>query len=348
MRESDVKQFLRLCGIKDSQMVCERGYVNSICPLSPWTHESGRDTRPSFGIKVNDDGESMYYCFSCQTDGRNLSWMLHNFWLFEKEYPYELAQFFAEHEIFRNPENDEHMFNSDPWGRETKEIVIPEPLPMSVVSRFPLLQGAGDAPSSSCLSYLTYERNLEPTVIFYSGVRYDPSNRTVIYPMTSRKGEIYLLRARSIFEKKMWTISPKVLNLPEDTKFPTLRQFGAWFGLDLVDWTKPIMIVEGGEDRLRLLSLGYWNVVASMTTGFTDAQLQSLLSAPALIVGYDDDKAGQDSYVKILSKYRKDVPIFRVHWKEAGIGSKGEPCKDAGDLVSKEQLFKVLENISDN
>jgi hypothetical protein len=37
--------------------------------LAEWRHESGRDSSPSFGIKICDDGASVYNCFTCKSKG---------------------------------------------------------------------------------------------------------------------------------------------------------------------------------------------------------------------------------------------------------------------------------------
>jgi len=37
------------------------------CPFAEWTHSKGTDTNPSFGIKINDTGNSGYHCFSADT-----------------------------------------------------------------------------------------------------------------------------------------------------------------------------------------------------------------------------------------------------------------------------------------
>lgn len=39
------------------------------CPFAKWTHGKGRDSRPSCGIKVVDDEESVYNCFACGMKG---------------------------------------------------------------------------------------------------------------------------------------------------------------------------------------------------------------------------------------------------------------------------------------
>lgn len=41
------------------------GWVSLACPLAQWTHASGSDSNPSFGVSVNDSGTSVCNCFTC-------------------------------------------------------------------------------------------------------------------------------------------------------------------------------------------------------------------------------------------------------------------------------------------
>lgn len=41
------------------------GWVSMRCPLAQWKHPKGRDSMPSAGISVNDNGTSIFNCFTC-------------------------------------------------------------------------------------------------------------------------------------------------------------------------------------------------------------------------------------------------------------------------------------------
>lgn len=70
MRGEDIETLLEALG-------CERiktnssGWVNSPCPFAPFTplHKNGRDSSPSFGIRINECGPSGYQCFTCNKSG---------------------------------------------------------------------------------------------------------------------------------------------------------------------------------------------------------------------------------------------------------------------------------------
>lgn len=41
------------------------GWVKMPCPLSPYTHQKGRDSNPSAGISIQENGTSVFNCFTC-------------------------------------------------------------------------------------------------------------------------------------------------------------------------------------------------------------------------------------------------------------------------------------------
>ncbi len=45
------------------------------CPFAPWTHR-GNDSRPSFGILIDDEGASVFNCFGCKARGDLLQLVL--------------------------------------------------------------------------------------------------------------------------------------------------------------------------------------------------------------------------------------------------------------------------------
>jgi len=347
MREEGIKLFLYSLGVQDSQIKVERNFVNTYCIFAPWLHESGKDTRPSFGISINDEGESFYYCFGCTPEGRNLTWVLHLIWLFTGEYPFETAKIYLNHEIFSNEEDDQDFPEFYDIWEENNISVIEEKnnlyeIPASILKKFPLLQGSNNRFAHMCKNYFK-ARKIDEWAVHFAGVRYNPNNFSVVYPMTLPNSKIYLLRERLIFAKKIWTVSQE--RAKSKIPFSKLKYSGALFGAHLVDWEKPVTIVEGGEDLLRLYTLGYFNAVGVLTTSFTKAQLEVLKRAPMLIVGFDADKAGERATYRLCNLVKGEIPVARVNWNDAGIGIKGELCKDSGDLLSRSQIADVFSNM---
>jgi DNA primase len=173
----------------------------------------------------------------------------------------------------------------------------------------------------------------------------------MIFPLKDRRGYTYLLRARLWEEKSIWTISPKVARFP-NLVFPKLKEIGAWFGMDLVDWSKPVVVVESELDVLRLASLGRMNVLASATSSVSEAQIKTVLMARRLILAYDADRAGSNTHRRIIDRADGKSNIYTADWSNAEkheLFRKGKKddmrCKDAGDLKNEGELNKVLSNL---
>ena len=81
-------------------------------------------------------------------------------------------------------------------------------------------------------------------------------------------------KARGTY-KKIWTVSTSVKEF-SDIIFPTIREVGVFFGMELVDFSKPVVIVEAPIDAMRLMSLGLYNVVASGTSMITSEQVRAV------------------------------------------------------------------------
>jgi 5S rRNA maturation endonuclease (ribonuclease M5) len=332
MRAESIKRFLMELGADESDITQDRGYVNSFCPLALYQHAGGVDSRPSFGIRVSNEGRSYSYCFGCSAEGKRLDKLLHAVWILSGTYPYEAAAIYATEENHVDIEPEPVV---DIWDeRERKETL---PLSYDVVNKFPLLQGSTGYESERCHFFLEHDRHISVWAQHMLRVRYSPDDSALVFPLTDSGGNIFLLRARSRKKKQIWTISPKTVGLSPETVFPKLRNVGAWFGMWLVDWRKPVMLVEGATDLLRLVTLGHTNIVASMTSSVTDAQIDALC-ASTLILAFDADKAGEHAHRRIKDRVGTKANVFEADWSASA-------CNDGGDLKNIEELRKVLRTL---
>jgi DNA primase len=120
-------------------------------------------------------------------------------------------------------------------------------------------------------------------------------------------------------------------------EFARLKDVGVWFGLHLIDWKKPVMLVEGEFDTARIFTLGFRNVVGSATSSVTEAQIDAIQS-DTIILGYDPDKAGQKAHQRIKDRVGGKAIIRVADW---GIADR----HDGGALRSRDELKKVMENL---
>lgn len=332
MREEAVRSFLMALGADNLQS--REHWVNCQCVMAPYMHAGGVDTAPSFGVSISDEGSSVYYCFGCTQEARPLQWLLHNLFVMTGRYPWEAAR------IFRREENH---------GQSSKKIAVPDvwsvsreiikPIPYKVLRKFPLLQASSGFESRRCKEWLEDERKIPVWTQNLFRVRYWDDASSVVFPLTDIRGDVYLLRTRSRKEKSIYTINAELAGV-DDVVFPKLTEVGAWFGMFLIDWSRPVLLVEAEIDAQRIVSLGFFNVISSATSNLSDSQIDAL-HADTLLLGYDDDKAGKHAHRRIADRVGEKATMFELKWGLVK-NAEGEPCKDGGELVNSDDLKTVL------
>lgn len=347
MKSGSIKKFLVALGSDIDSIVDNDEWINARCPMAPYTHAGGADTRASFGVAVNNEGPSYYYCFGCMPEGRRLNWVLHNMFVASGRYPIEAARIFSAQEIYdESGEDKDDMAPPERWeGSVVKEE---KPLPAKVLKKFPLLQSGRGYEARRCKEYMRDERGIPVWVQNMYRVRFNEHRSTIVFPLTDRAGSVFVMRERSRKEKSIWTVSAKSTGM-NDVSWPRLRDAGVWFGMFLVDWRRPIITVEGEFDAMRLAVLGYQipefnasNIIASATSSLTDAQIDAVAaSCRSWILGFDDDKGGEFACNRVLDRVGDRVNLFRMKWGLAD-NKDGNPCKDPGELPNADEAVKVI------
>lgn len=340
MDKYGVTKFLIALGIREQDILdTGRGWINCKCPMSPYSHRRGADTRPSFGVSVSDTDSSVYYCFGCSDEAKPLGRLLHAMWVLGAPYPYEAAKIFAAEEV--HDSDSDGLVLRDEW--EIGENAAKEPLPPFVYEQYPLLADTKGIEGRKLRKYLQ-GRNIPAHVWKRCKLRCNPENNSFVFPMTDIYGRIFLLRERSRLKKSIWTISPKLAGFP-DMEFPKLKNNGIWFGLHLIDWDRPVMTVEGEFDAMSAMGFGFTNVIASCTSSVTYAQLDAV-NADIIFSGYDADKAGDKAYERVKIRKESTSQVLKIDWTSAGMLANGEYPEDPGDIETKEQFRRALRNAS--
>lgn len=122
-----------------------------------------------------------------------------------------------------------------------------------------------------------------------SGGFYDRFRDRLIFPIHDRRGRVIGLGGR-VFESGQ---QPKYLNSPET---PVFSKGKALYGIYEARLHRPfnrLLVVEGYMDVLSLQQFGISEVVASLGTALTEAQIDYLFQqSPELICCFDGDQAG--------------------------------------------------------
>lgn len=265
-------------------------WINSNCPLAPWTHESGKDSKPSFGVQVNEEGESRFYCFTCHSKG-SIKRLLKL--IAENTNDYSLYDYYEP--LLKNEE-----FAGGPlpeWsGRKpkTKEKTTHTVKPLDE----------------------DYEDLYDPVDFVYRGISVETAQRIglvhgedsrgahrIIFPVRGLNGELYGYTGRATEAD----VVPKVRD------FHGLQKENLLLGLHTLPHdAEYVCIVEGLYDYARQLQYGE-PVVSTMHANLTEQQSRILIKLGLpVVVFYDNDKAGKEGTKIAIDRLIQHVPVRRV------------------------------------
>jgi 5S rRNA maturation endonuclease (ribonuclease M5) len=308
-------------------------WVNCSCPLAPWTHRGKKDKHPSFGVTIAPDRRSYYQCFSCSPEGQTLAHLLWKIYLLSGEVPRKAALAMMRHENWHKSKTETIPDIPDPWVSKDKRPTI---LPQQIVDEFPLVIEDGNINSQPALDYLRGRAVLD-VVVETLGVRFHRATNALVFPLTDVNGDIKVLTYSSIMKKFKRTVTANMAGF-NPIPLPSIAGTGAMFGAHLVNWSEMVMIVESEADLLRLVSLGWTNVVALTGTGFTRSQIDAM-TCGRVIIAFDSDAPGNKARDRFDKMTGNKFIKFFLDWSLVG-------AKDAGKLKNKEELALVLRNMS--
>jgi hypothetical protein len=336
---AQVEQFLLLIGAKKISRDLVNGWVRCSCPFAAWLHISGKDDRPSFGVKIpSQEGKAPYfYCFSCASAGP-LPRLLHNLTNFTGDRMLEASNYLSQFALF--DENDFlrekrrfKVIDKFASGRlENRSVLQNIYVPQEILFKYPILSEKCSLTAHyDALLWLTKTRNISLRAIdkFQLRLYIDDvlDDVGIIFPIIDRGSEHVLdMYVRLISQKRFFRLSKDITKSLVDYRAPNL-----WFGNHLYVEGQPVILVEGPMDALRLYTLGIENVLASF--GEPSAEQIASVYAPVVHLAYDNDTSGHMFMRKLRDKL--DVPNLHIlDWGVVGI-------KDAGDLADLAQ-FRVV------
>ncbi|MGQ9896929.1 MAG: DNA primase [Acidobacteriota bacterium] len=124
------------------------------------------------------------------------------------------------------------------------------------------------------------------------GGYYDRFRGRIMFPIADSQGRIIAFGGRVLADGE-----PKYLNSPETPLYVKGKHlFGLHLSKEAIRQSGFAILVEGYMDFLRLYQEGIHNVVATLGTALTGAQVRQLrryMEVPKVIVNFDSDRAGQ-------------------------------------------------------
>lgn len=352
-----VGELFSALGSDEASVKTSAKWITGSCPLAEWTHSGRTDENPSFGISIDTSGDIFFHCFTCSPKSHPIWDLIRQLEKLSGEFPTDAAAL-AQIIKFSDSTSEIHQFRVEKQPILQTTETVP-PIPDSYLEKFPLLHKADlshDIQAIKCRDYLLH-RGISLAACEYLNVRYVPGYLAplLIFPYTSDQGKVFVLRARNVDKKGGFFIWNEKLDTEiNDFRFPRLSESRAWFGLEKIDPSRPVTLVEGECDALKLITLGHTNVIASGGVNLTQTQSQVITDFQQIILGFDSDEAGQAANIKVADlcsnlkgSPKSPPPTIKVaNWSLAR-RKDGLPCKDPGDLEDDQGLALVMANLEE-
>lgn len=285
-----------------------------------------REKTPSFCVSMD---KQIYKCFGCSEGGNVISFVMKlenlEFWetveyLAERSHidlsKYEVKSFKISNqkqEVSRDLKEALFRLNRDVGlyyhnnliellnekESKVKEYIIKRKLDIKTIKRFGIGFATGKTPLYEHLVSLGYSK----TEIFASGIIlqnekgriYDRFFSRLMFPIFDVRDRIIAFGGR-VLDNSL----PKYVNSPENEIYYKGKNLYA-LNLAKKEKLENIIMVEGYMDAIALHKSGINNVVASLGTALTDNQARLLKKyTDTVIIGYDQDGAGQDATLRGL------------------------------------------------
>ena len=200
-----------------------------------------------------------------------------------------------------------HVLARASHGEQGRRIIAERQVSPEMVERFNL----GFAPDSwdALLNYLV-ARGVTGEDAFAAGLvqqrdsggHYDRFRNRLMFPIRDRDGHMVGFGGRAIGDAV-----PKYLNSPQT---PVFDKSSLVYGLDLardaIRTAEEVVVVEGYMDVIAAHQFGFANVVASMGTALTEAQVgQIKRGGKRIVLALDADAAGQMAMIRGLETMRE-------------------------------------------
>jgi hypothetical protein len=301
-------------------------WVNFSCPLSPWTHERGRDRSPSAGLSISPGGVSLFHCFTCKNTGPAHS-MLRKYAQYSGEDLSSLVGELEEEAYFGPRELPSWEDRWEAPGRKELQVLDQDVF-------LGLYESAEGHP------YLA-ERGISDSTARKLGLMVDPSDpedgeERVLFPVFGPTGTLHGLTGRAVSGSARLKVRD----------YYGLAKSRCLLGSHLIGQEHDkVALVEGLFDYANAWECGI-PAVAAMHSSLTPDQEEILLELDKPVyLFFDNDRAGQEGAEKAGARLCRNLPVLRVQYPRVWIGDErdGHWLKDPGELTREEFLAMVAD-----
>jgi hypothetical protein len=302
----DSGSIVEFLGALKAKHVQVRGpWVQCSCPLAPWFHDTGKDSSPSFAIRIEPNKESWFNCFVCKFGslGDLVVELQH---LKAANLGYDLGAAWAL--VVKESEAKIEVHVKD-WG-EPVEIVEDLPIPEAWLVPF---KPAWPVPYAR--EYLE-SRDVSEEIAHALDIRWDRSLGTVCFPVRNHEGELVSVRGRFI--------KPKPGSPPYHV-YPYMgsARASAWLGEHSVDYDRPVLMVESVFDAASVMRV-YDNILSPMTVGINYERMARVQKCVEVVTLFDQGTGG-DKARAIVSKNLGTALVCHLY----------PTAKDPGEMSEK-------------
>lgn len=242
------------------------------CPLAPFTHKGGRDSRPSFGVSVGEE-RSHYNCFVCSSG--TLEALLGDLEMRARgqthTYDFAAARLFL--------------------AEESKIAVLPPyeefvPSPYKAFEAWPEWWIEQYPTWSGVAKYLYNERNLDFSTCEHFGLRWDARREMVIAPVRTADGVLAGARGRYIGKDE-------TALKHYDYEHRGIRNTHlVWFNEPAFNLDGPLLLVEGQFDAMRVWR-HHPKVIALLSSKTTPFKMKKVYGQREVVLMLDNDQTGR-------------------------------------------------------
>lgn len=307
--------FLHALGVNKNKVeYSAKGWSKCACPLAPFTHKSGTDSNPSFGISTYE-GKLVYNCFSCGSG--SLETLVGTLDFHLQRQPQKRGQIDIQ-EARRFLASADFSYVPLPDFEEAlAEVEEVFPWDESALATYPKAFSV-----EASRNYLQKRGVTEQDALRFD-IRYDTMRGEVAFPIRDVYGRLTGIRARSINP----FINPKFKHYDH-----TYREINnsklVFLNEPEIASMQPVVVVEGQFDMIKVSKV-YPHVIANLTSGISHFKLKRLLQAEAVLLMLDNDDAG-------ITKATKVQKYLYENNQQVAMVTVGERGQDPDDCTEEE------------
>jgi hypothetical protein len=333
MQRTQVLEFTAMLSLGPPARDSTAEWLKFPCPFAPFKHANGRDRKPSFGIRCSEDDDSAFHCFACHEKGPLVRLPIDLGHLRGGDFgPYQaISQQIKQTEFIKKT-------IVRPWIEEPEiyeassqdKLVWPDP-----AREFEYYSAAGHP-------YLR-ERGISWATAIALGLRFDPYQRRILFPVKDRAGRFAGFTGRAI-DRPYRETDDGPIDRAGNPFLKVRDYFGlrkrdfllgedrcrARTGIYVADNKRPsrtgrgatrVVLVEGLFDYAYLTELGVRNVLALMGSALTPVKAEKLMAYDGVILFLDNDAAGYQAQADITAQLFKKVPLVEVKYPDGFDGA---------------------------